>query len=59
MPHPFPLPIDTPLCVVCLHALIDIEPGQLVSMPPSDLPMHVATLHLENGFGADEEYDVS
>jgi hypothetical protein len=39
--------------------IADIEPEKLVSLPPSDLPVHVAKLHEDNGFGAEEEYEVS
>ena len=37
----------------------DIEPNQLISVAPSDLQTHVAALHAENGYGAENEYEVS
>lgn len=37
----------------------DIESDQLVRVKPSDLPAHVKMLHEEDGYAAEEEYDVS
>ena len=55
---------DMHVCNMSVHVhnftcRADIEPNQLISVAPSDLQTHVAALHAENGYGAENEYEVS
>ena len=42
--------------IVCYHT--DINASSLVSMSAEKLPSYVLDLHRDNGFNADEEYEV-